>query len=73
MSITGRSKFSIRKSTDKKLVFGTSLTHGAVHQFGSTTLNLPKRPFLGIFREDEKQIKKIMKEWGDGATLGAAR
>lgn len=73
MSVTGRGKGNVRRTSGTTLVFGTKLVHGAVNQFGNPDRNLPARPFLGIHKEDEKAIEKIMKEWGDKATAEATR
>jgi len=64
-SVTGKGVGAIRDVSDVKLVFGTSLIHAPVHQFGNPDRGLPARPFLGIHKEDEKEIKKIQKQWAE--------
>ena len=40
---------------------GTNIPYGQYHQFG--TRKLPKREFLGVSRDDQKEIISILKEY----------
>lgn len=42
---------------------GTNVVYGQYHQYG--TKRLPKREFLGISRNDQKEITAILKEYLD--------
>lgn len=44
------------------LEFGTNLIYGATHQFGDEDRNIPARPFLGINRDDEEEIIRIIED-----------
>ena len=57
-----RSSIQYRIEGDKVSV-GTNLPYGAYHQFG--TSRLPKREFLGVSRQDQKEIIAILEEYLD--------
>lgn len=58
-SVTGRSRSAIREFKGQTLAFGTKLLYGRSHQFGFKPRNIPKRPFLGVYREDIKKMEKV--------------
>lgn len=57
-----RSSIQYRIEGDK-LSVGTNIPYGAYHQFG--TNRLPKREFLGVSRQDQKEIVAILSEYLD--------
>ena len=59
-SVTAKSGDSVRDVRGNSLRFGTRVVYAAVHQFGYGPDGIPKRPFLGIYDEDMKMIRKVM-------------
>lgn len=55
-----RSSIQYRIEGDKVSV-GTNLPYGAFHQYG--TNRLPKREFLGVSRQDQKEIIAILEDY----------
>jgi len=53
---------------DDSLEFGSNLEYAAIHQFGAANDMIPRlaaipaRPFLGLSRDDEKEVIKIFSE-----------
>ncbi|MCP4696534.1 MAG: phage virion morphogenesis protein [Gammaproteobacteria bacterium] len=48
------------QATDDELLFGTDAPYGATHQFGDEGRNIPARPYLGLSKDDEEEIRHIM-------------
>lgn len=48
------------RATDKSLKVGTPMVYGATHQFGDDARGIPARPFLGISKEDENEIGRLI-------------
>jgi phage virion morphogenesis protein len=42
---------------------GTPMIYGATHQFGDSSRHIPARPFLGISKEDETEIIRIVSDY----------
>lgn len=57
-----RSSIQYRIENDSVSV-GTNLPYGAYHQYG--TNRLPKREFLGVSRQDQKEIVAILEDYLD--------
>lgn len=56
---SGGLRDSIRGEADhKEAKIGTDKNYGAFHQFG--TKHIPKRPFLGLSKDDKKNIPAII-------------
>ena len=61
-SVTGRSPHAIREHKGNKLVFGTKIIYAPSHQYGFPPRNIPKRVFLGVYREDIEKMEKVFGE-----------
>jgi phage virion morphogenesis protein len=50
------------QASASSLVFGTDRIYGATHQFGRDEANIPARPFLGLSRDDEIEVLRLVEE-----------
>lgn len=55
---------------DDELLFGTDAPCGATHQFGDKDRNIPARPYLGLSKDDEEEIRHIMSLYLHDAAAG---
>lgn len=61
--VTGRLQRSIEYiSDDKRVVIGTSVDYGAVHQEGDPARNIPQREFIGVSDLDIERIDEIIEK-----------
>lgn len=56
------SPHAIRQLGKNILRFGTKLPSAPVHQFGFKKRNIPKRAFLGVYKEDVKKMEKVFEK-----------
>ena len=60
---------SIRhQASDNVLRVGTNKVYGAIHQLGGKAgrgrkVNIPARPYLGIGKDDSKDIVEVLTDW----------
>lgn len=60
-SITHEVKFG----SEAEVEVGTNVVYGPAHQYGRPEINLPKRPYLGVGPEDEREIEHAIDSFMD--------
>jgi phage virion morphogenesis protein len=50
------------------VVIGPTAHHGIHHQFGAPRAGIPARPFMGLGRQHESELRRIVGNWVSGAT-----
>lgn len=55
-----------------RVVVGTNLVYGAIHQFGGDEVGIPipARPYLGIGPENEEDLEAVINDWADRQLRG---
>ena len=59
-SLTTRSAGTVYNLTPLSLEIGTNLEYAAVHQLGSTTKKIPRRPFLPTDKQLTPMVKRVV-------------
>lgn len=63
---TGRLRSSITFAVSNTDVFiGTNVIYGSTHQFGNDKKNIPARPFLGVNKQTNENVRSVLKRFLD--------
>jgi len=44
----------------------TEMVYGRRHQEGDDEINLPARPFMGLSRDNQKEVEEVFADWVEG-------